>query len=280
MMPAIPSVYPSYLPVGDPLPAIIGGAGITGNGWLLTHPGDGLLWAAAADDKKRYLYIQYSTRHQTGQPPGALTVQAGNGFCTSTLPVETGGPYWLVVPLPPAGCALRLRNGYAQVTMHALHISAIQMPLQQHGNWCWAAVLCALQDYYYHPQPLTQAQWACRLLGQDACTAQNGCTRCRQPAFIHEALKQAGYLKGVYETAVTEDELKRQMRLQRPVIITQKAVHEPYGHYRLVLGLNDDAGYAVFDPRQQSVEICTYQQLLLGGGRFPQRWVNTYLTGS
>jgi hypothetical protein len=125
-------------------------------------------------------------------------------------------------------------------------ISQFQMQPQQESNWCWAAVSVSVERYFVPQSTLTQCQVAGKLLGHNDCCL--GSAACNQPAFLEDALADAGR-PAVIKPPLAFADVRQQIDAGKPVCARIAWDGGTRGHFVVI------CGYQQLPTGEQLVEV-------------------------
>lgn len=184
-------------------------------------------------------------------PPNGPGPGPGGDYCGDHLPPDPSGVLLPVGPMP-----------------------------QQCQQWCWAAVITMVANYY--DVPATECELASMKAGFNypACCSYAACSyqACDQPAPTNQIEYILGQIIGIHgyaeNAAISEAVLQTELANGRPVIIGY--LNSFAGHVVLAIGYAPGPGgtrYRIVDPYYGVFDV-TYQQVAYGymGGGASWRW--------
>jgi Papain-like cysteine protease AvrRpt2 len=149
------------------------------------------------------------------------------------------------------------------------------------SNWCWAASTVALCQYFGHPGPFSQQQFAATALNKPICAIARPNPFCNDLFDLGTALGSVGHLKQpVIPSPLTDTDLFA--ALQLAPVACQMQLPSLGGHAVVVVDGRTDVSGQLFvrvaDPMDGTIVVQPFAQFrnnFRGGGGF---WIRTYLT--
>ncbi|WP_394348953.1 papain-like cysteine protease family protein [Hymenobacter setariae] len=126
---------------------------------------------------------------------------------------------------------------------------------QEQSNWCWAAVTCAINDFYPSKNHFTQCDLVSRVLQRACCNAPN---QCDEPWYLDRALYMTAHYSGMYSGRVSKEYLHDMINIQRrPVCMQIEWNGGDIGHVVTIIGISPSGVLYIADPHFQYVN-CLY----------------------
>lgn len=178
-------------------------------------------------------------------------------------------------PVPPAS------NGWTKLGVH------IQQ--QCHTNWCWAAVVASIADFYNPGTNCTQCIIAItRLEDPDCCDAEcekDDDAKYNIPSTLQSTLHICGCDDGVHplpDVAAPLDKIESQLSNGRPVCVRVSWTEDEFfggGHFVVIDGFEAGTGRLhVVDPLGREERDIHYDELSFNYPPHAGMWVDTYYT--
>lgn len=132
---------------------------------------------------------------------------------------------------------------------------AYNIVTQEQGNWCWAAVTCAIDAFYVNGNRLTQCDLVSRALQRVCCNIP---ARCNEPWYLDRALALTKHYSDGCGGRVSKAYLHEMINNQnRPVCMQIKWHGGDTGHVVTIIGISPSGVLSIADPHYQYVD-CAY----------------------
>lgn len=163
-----------------------------------------------------------------------------------------------------------------------------EMELQQHNNWCWAAVAVSVDRFFNRNSTWCQCRVASRMAKMEKLKVKN-CGTCRKPKrapeacnrpwFLDRALNIVERLKGKPKPRpLTFEQIERRIKAGRPVCVRIQWGGGQGGHFVVISGcVGNSSGrwVDVEDPHAGS-STWRYDEFLVNYQYSRGRWAETY----
>jgi hypothetical protein len=124
---------------------------------------------------------------------------------------------------------------------------AVSVPLQEQGQWCWAAITVGVAVWYDAASTWTQCRVVGATLGTECCATPD-CFECDQQWYLHEALAVVRHGAGWGDGPLAAPSLVKELKRKNPVG-ARIDWNDGTGHFVLVTGFDPNSGeVTVEDP--------------------------------
>ncbi len=113
---------------------------------------------------------------------------------------------------------------------------AVSVPLQEQGQWCWAAITAGVAAWYDAASSWTQCRVVGATLGTECCATPE-CLDCDQQWYLHEALAVVKHGAGYGDGALPAPALEKELRRRNPVG-ARIDWNDGTGHFVLITGID------------------------------------------
>jgi hypothetical protein len=156
----------------------------------------------------------------------------------------------------------------------------MQIEIQNHSQWCWAAVSVSVAAFLDQSSNWTQCSLATQVKQVDCCEGYTDA--CDNGEVLSKPLKVVGVYGGFHSTALSYRQVKQTIEQSLPVCcFIDWHDGSVVGHFVVVGGwLEGDSGTVyldVFDPSDGGVRQVVYDQFVQQGYRTGGSWTDSYL---
>jgi hypothetical protein len=118
-----------------------------------------------------------------------------------------------------------------------------QIEIQEHGQWCWAAVTASVDRYFSPHSVSTQCSIASMVLGLDCCGAPGPCNT---QAFLQDALDAVGKLRDCVSGPLSFADTLHEIEQGFPVGV-RIGWSGGAAHFVIIRGCSESAGAQLLD---------------------------------
>ena len=170
-------------------------------------------------------------------------------------------------------------NFVAAVADDAATLNALIIQHQVQSNWCWAAVVASIRQFYGFLD-LTQCRIASEILNHNCCSDNQN--ECNQPQSLAPVLAKNRFTTVFVDGKLSEDDIRTRIRDQKRPAIAEIEWGNGLRHFVVIRGFFVEDNYfwvRIADPlfgyvKQPLEEMSMYQP---NGAPFAGEWLFTFL---